>query len=97
MAILNLILAGILLALAYERFERLWFPIGIHFLWNILSGPILGYGVNTANLLRLWQAQATESFDFQAFNLGDYLGAVHEKIGPFGKADQMLNPGLRHW
>jgi len=46
MAILNLILAGILLALAYERFERLWFPIGIHFLWNILSGPILGYGVS---------------------------------------------------
>ena len=42
--------------------------------------PILGYGVNTVNLLRLWQAQATESFDFQTFNLGDYYGAVHEKI-----------------
>jgi len=42
--------------------------------------PILGYGVNTVNLLRLWQAQATESFDFQAFNLGDYYGAVNEKI-----------------
>jgi glycogen phosphorylase len=42
--------------------------------------PILGYGVNTVNLLRLWQAQATESFDFQAFNVGDYYGAVQEKI-----------------
>lgn len=42
--------------------------------------PILGYGVNTANLLRLWQAQATESFDFKAFNVGDYYGAVQEKI-----------------
>jgi starch phosphorylase len=42
--------------------------------------PILGYGVNTVNLLRLWQAQATESFDFQAFNLGDYYGAVQEKL-----------------
>ncbi len=42
--------------------------------------PILGYGVNTVNLLRLWHAQATESFDFQAFNVGDYYGAVHEKI-----------------
>ena len=42
--------------------------------------PILGYGVNTCNLLRLWQAQAAESFDFQAFNLGDYYGAVHEKL-----------------
>jgi glycogen phosphorylase len=42
--------------------------------------PILGYGVNTANLLRLWQAQAIESFDFKAFNVGDYYGAVSEKI-----------------
>lgn len=42
--------------------------------------PILGYGVNTVNLLRLWQAQATESFNFQAFNVGDYYGAVHEKL-----------------
>ncbi len=42
--------------------------------------PILGYGVNTVNLLRLWHAQATESFDFQAFNTGDYYGAVQEKL-----------------
>jgi starch phosphorylase len=34
--------------------------------------PILGYAVGTANLLRLWSAQAAESFDFQAFNVGDY-------------------------
>ncbi len=45
-AMLNLFLAGVLLALAYERFERLWFPIGIHLAWNLLSGPILGYGVS---------------------------------------------------
>jgi membrane protease YdiL (CAAX protease family) len=45
-AIFNLIIAGVLLALAYERYQRLWFPIGIHFVWNILSGPILGYGVS---------------------------------------------------
>ena len=45
-AIINLFIAGILLALAYERYRRLWFPIGIHFVWNILSGPILGYGVS---------------------------------------------------
>jgi hypothetical protein len=32
--------------LAYERYQRLWFPIGIHFVWNVLSGPILGYGVS---------------------------------------------------
>ena len=41
--------------------------------------PILGYKTNTANTLRLWKAEATESFDFAAFNAGDYFGAVHEK------------------
>jgi starch phosphorylase len=42
--------------------------------------PTLGYRVNTANLLRLWKAEAVESFDFDAFNTGDYYGAVDEKI-----------------
>ena len=41
---------------------------------------ILGYNVNTANTLRLWQAEARESFDFQEFNVGDYYGAVHDKV-----------------
>ncbi|MEM0978937.1 MAG: glycogen/starch/alpha-glucan phosphorylase [Cyanobacteria bacterium P01_H01_bin.58] len=42
--------------------------------------PILGYRVNTANTLRLWKAEAPESFDFGAFNMGDYYGAVNQKI-----------------
>ncbi len=41
--------------------------------------PILGYGVNNCNLLRLWKAEAPESFNFQAFNTGDYYGAVQAK------------------
>ena len=42
--------------------------------------PILGYKVDTAITLRLWKAEATESFDFQAFNVGNYIGAVQEKV-----------------
>jgi starch phosphorylase len=42
--------------------------------------PVLGYKVNTCNTLRLWKAEAAESFDFQAFNIGDYYGAVEEKV-----------------
>ena len=34
----------------------------------------------TTNLLRLWKAEAAESFDFDAFNVGDYYGAVDEKV-----------------
>jgi glycogen phosphorylase len=42
--------------------------------------PVPGYRVTTTNLLRLWKAEATESFDFQAFNVGDYYRAVDEKV-----------------
>lgn len=42
--------------------------------------PILGYHVNTVNLLRLWKAEAIESFDFTAFDTGDYYGAVQQKV-----------------
>ena len=42
--------------------------------------PILGYGVNTANTLRLWSAQAADAFDFASFNAGDYTRAVLQKV-----------------
>ena len=42
--------------------------------------PVPGYRASTVNLLRLWKAEATESFDFDAFNVGDYYGAVDEKV-----------------
>jgi starch phosphorylase len=42
--------------------------------------PILGYHVTTANTLRLWRAEAPESFDFSVFNRGDYWGAVTQKV-----------------
>ena len=32
------------------------------------------------DLLRLWKSEAVESFDFQAFNVGDYYKAVNEKV-----------------
>jgi glycogen phosphorylase len=42
--------------------------------------PILGYKTNTANTMRLWSAQAVESFDFGMFNTGDFFGAVRDKV-----------------
>ncbi|HEY1726211.1 MAG TPA: glycogen/starch/alpha-glucan phosphorylase [Steroidobacteraceae bacterium] len=42
--------------------------------------PILGYRVDNANTLRLWRAEAPESFDFSVFNSGDYWGAVNQKV-----------------
>jgi glycogen phosphorylase len=42
--------------------------------------PIGGYRVDTCDILRLWKAEAVESFDFAAFNHGDYYRAVQDKI-----------------
>jgi starch phosphorylase len=42
--------------------------------------PVPGYKNEAVNLLRLWKSEAVESFDFTAFNKGDYYGAVNEKI-----------------
>jgi glycogen phosphorylase len=41
---------------------------------------ILGYGARNTNMLRLWQATASEAFDVQAFNAGDYMRAVQQKV-----------------
>jgi starch phosphorylase len=42
--------------------------------------PILGYRVANCNRMRLWSAEAVDSFDFATFNRGDYYGAVGDKI-----------------
>jgi starch phosphorylase len=42
--------------------------------------PVPGYKNGMVNLLRLWKSEAAESFDFGAFNKGDYYGAVDKKI-----------------
>jgi glycogen phosphorylase len=42
--------------------------------------PVPGYQTNTVNPLRLWKAEASEDFDFDAFNAGQYDRAVAEKM-----------------
>lgn len=42
--------------------------------------PVAGYCSGVTDLLRLWKSEAVESFNFQAFNLGDYYRAVDEKV-----------------
>ena len=42
--------------------------------------PVPGYRNRITGLLRLWKAEAVKSFDFADFNVGDYYGAVEEKV-----------------
>jgi len=42
--------------------------------------PVAGYGGTTVNYLRLFTARASEDFDIDIFNRGDYIRAVERKI-----------------
>jgi glycogen phosphorylase len=61
------------------RFRVRWIPetevTGVAY-----DTPIAGYHVDKCNILRLWKAEAVESFDFAAFNHGDYYRAVTDKM-----------------
>ncbi|MGD8675105.1 MAG: glycogen/starch/alpha-glucan phosphorylase [Desulfobacterales bacterium] len=61
------------------NYRMRWIP-GREVKGTAYDTPIAGYRVNTCNTLRLWRAEAVESFDFQEFNVGDYYGAVNEKV-----------------
>jgi starch phosphorylase len=42
--------------------------------------PVAGYRSGGVAVLRLWKSEAVASFDFQAFNAGDYYKAVDDKV-----------------
>jgi glycogen phosphorylase len=53
--------------------------------WQVIIGvpydiPIAGYGGHTVNYLRLYSARASDEFDIEIFNAGDYVRAVENKI-----------------
>ena len=41
--------------------------------------PVIGYGTNNVGTLRLWQCEAEEELNFDAFNSQDYLRALDAK------------------
>ena len=41
--------------------------------------PVIGYGTDNINTLRLWQCEAEEELDFNAFNEQDYQRALAQK------------------
>lgn len=45
--------------------------------WDI---PVVGYGGNTVNVLRLWQSQSSGYFNWDVFNAGGYVDAQRENV-----------------
>ena len=41
--------------------------------------PVVGYGVNTVNTLRIWDAEPVDTFNLSSFDKGDYQKAVEEE------------------
>lgn len=63
LALVNLFLAGVLLGATYIYTRNLWYAISLHFFWNLIEGPVLGYHVS---------GNTTESF-FSASPFGNAL------------------------
>jgi starch phosphorylase len=62
-----------------DRIHSEWIP-GYSVRGKPLSWQVAGFNNKMATSLRLWKAEACESFDFQDFNQGDYYGAVEQKV-----------------
>ncbi|HEX7448790.1 MAG TPA: glycogen/starch/alpha-glucan phosphorylase [Pirellulales bacterium] len=42
--------------------------------------PVVGYGGQTINTLRLWQAASPDIFNFGEFSSGDFVGAIVDRV-----------------
>jgi uncharacterized protein len=51
---MNLLIMGIVFALAYLRTGNLWLPIAMHAAWNYALGPVLGVAVSAQDLSSGW-------------------------------------------
>lgn len=61
-----------------NKFDVEWVP-ETEIVGTAYDTPILGYQSNGI-VMRLWKAEAVESFDFSVYNMGDYYKAVEKKV-----------------
>lgn len=50
LSLVNVFLAGILLGINFMFTRNLWFAVAMHFCWNFVQGPVLGYEVSGLTL-----------------------------------------------
>lgn len=55
--LLSIFAAGWLMAVTFLHTRSLWFPIGFHFSWNFVQGPILGFPVSGLTLPHLLEME----------------------------------------
>lgn len=79
---LNILIASVMLGLAYVRTNALWLPIGIHLGWNALQGPVLGINV-TGNTIAMGYWRVLE-FPGEPLLTGGGLGVEGGLAGLIG-------------
>jgi uncharacterized protein len=61
LALVNIMLAGIILGSTYIFTKNLWFPISLHLFWNFFQGPVLGYSVSGMKISSIFKVTLTGS------------------------------------
>ena len=69
LAITNLLLCGVLLALCKLHYQNLWMPIGVHFSWNFLQGSVLGFPVSGKDIPSIL---SVDTYDYPILNGGSF-------------------------
>ncbi len=56
-------LGGLMYGIAFFAGRNIWLPLGMHFSWNYVQGPILGFGVSGTHHSALIYQQSVVGFD----------------------------------
>ena len=78
----NILLASVLMSVAYLRTRQLWLPIGIHAGWNFTQGPLLGISVSGNDLSEGWHAVALEGSKWVTGGQFGFEASLPGLVGP---------------
>jgi len=72
---IEIFIGGIMLGINYIYTRNLWFGIFLHFSWNFLQGPVLGYGVSGLKISSVMQ-QTMQGPDLLTGGVFGFEGSV---------------------
>jgi membrane protease YdiL (CAAX protease family) len=87
--IVNVIVAGVLLSLAYARARSLWLPYSIHVVWNLGIGFVFGFPLSGIDIASLWTTGTAGSETILGGSFGPEGGLLATFV--FGAAAVIVN------
>src|SRR3546814_6374331 len=83
---INIVLAVVLMVLAFFRRGSIWLPVGLHMGWNFVQGTVLGFhvsGIEAETVFQL-QLQGSEWLSGGNFGLEGSLATTLVCLGAIG-------------